>query len=393
MNSSQRRSQVSNSSRGGSAAEPDMQQLHSKIDKLVELVSRQTHELRQLKETQDELRMELGELRQDQADLREHAKMPSGPSASRASTSPGSTRSPSRSLAAKDDVQLDLDSSQEMSPSREQEAARKAAGEAGDVQETHANSPSRTAAPRSAQSVDMMKADDIRIDAKKGGLYGLAYPLLKFGCQERVRQQALKRVAAALSKGASPHSWNGPGTPLMTCVKARSIELVQALLDAKGDPDEHDDKGVSLLHRASFDGQVEIGRLLIEYKCDPNIEDRFGQTPMFFAPTRGVCELLYQAYADLNTLSHSGQSALHLAARAGLADVLSWLAGRVTQALLCLRDDDGHVCLEYAEKAGCKPEVLISIEGLARGGMRGLKLRQKGKGSESGRSLSPTSMR
>eukprot|EP00930_Biecheleria_cincta_P048370 TRINITY_DN33696_c0_g1_i1.p1 TRINITY_DN33696_c0_g1~~TRINITY_DN33696_c0_g1_i1.p1 ORF type:complete len:422 (-),score=79.95 TRINITY_DN33696_c0_g1_i1:414-1679(-) len=201
-----------------------------------------------------------------------------------------------------------------------------------------------------------------------GGLFKAAQPLLKADGPQRAKIPALRAVETILKNGASPNEWQGSGCPLREAVRAHSIELVQALLKGKADAAESDDKGVSLLHLAVFDGQDEICKLLLASGVDPNFTDCHGQTPLFFAPTRAVCNTLYKSHADMNAMNLKGQSALHLAAKAGLGEVLVWMSTRVSQALLCLRDAHDHMALDYARQVGVKPVYLEKLEQAASNG-------------------------
>jgi len=138
--------------------------------------------------------------------------------------------------------------------------------------------------------------------------------------------------------------------------------LVALLLQARASPDEHDEKGVSALHLAAFDGHAEICKVLLECRANTNYADCHGQTPLFFAPSRPVCEALFKHHADMNATNHKGASALHMAGRAGLGDVLMWLSSRVSRALLTLRDEKGAVAADYARQAGVRLEVLDKLE-------------------------------
>lgn len=173
----------------------------------------------------------------------------------------------------------------------------------------------------------------------------------------------LRAVEHALRHGAaSPSLWEGPGTPLRAAVQSRAIDLVVTLLQARGDPNERDEKGVHLLHLASFEGQAEICRALLSSKADVNARDCNGQTAMFFAPSRAVCTTLYNSHADLSLLNVQGQSAVHMAAQAGLADVLVWQSNHAARGLLCLRDNSGGLAVEYARQAGVRADVVERLE-------------------------------
>merc|ERR1712137_1301155 len=136
----------------------------------------------------------------------------------------------------------------------------------------------------------------------------------------------------------------------------------QSLLHARADPNVCDKEGVGLLHLAVFDGQVELCRELLKAKSDPNFADQHGQTPMFFAPTTSICELLFQNRADPGAVNHRSQSALHLAAHAGFIDVLVWLSSRVTRAVLEFRDNHGATAADYACHTNAGLDVLQGLQ-------------------------------
>ncbi|CAJ1420155.1 unnamed protein product [Effrenium voratum] len=197
-------------------------------------------------------------------------------------------------------------------------------------------------------------------------LFKAAQPLLRQGSSEKQRSQGMQAVEAALQSGESPNTWKGPGSPLQAAVQARSIDLATTLLRAHADPGEIDVHGVSLLHLATFHGEAALSKLLLEANANPNVTDRYAQTPIFFAPTRLMCMTLHKHQADVNMMNRKGQSALHLAARAGLGDVLHWLAAKAEPAVLGVRDASGQRALDYGKAAGLRPQMLAKLEGGAK---------------------------
>ena len=127
---------------------------------------------------------------------------------------------------------------------------------------------------------------------------------------------------------------------------------VKILLKARADPNERDDKGVSALHLAAFDGNLDLCKTLTLARADVDACDRHGQTPLFFAPNKDVCKLLIERKSDVNVLNRRGQSALHMAGRAGLHEVLAWLSSRVSQTLCELKDVHGINAKTYAKMSG-----------------------------------------
>lgn len=194
--------------------------------------------------------------------------------------------------------------------------------------------------------------------ARDPDLYSSARSLMELGSSPEQKANALRDVEVALKRGAAPHSWQGPSTPLRSAVEAHCIELVRMLLRAQADPNESDDRAVSVLHGAAFDGQWDICRELLDARAAANVADRHGQTPLFFAPSRPVCELLCSSRADIQQTNHKGQSAVHFAGQAGLDEVLLWFSDRVDVALLELHDVHGATAAYYARAAGVRPEVV-----------------------------------
>jgi len=193
-------------------------------------------------------------------------------------------------------------------------------------------------------------------------LYDLALPLLQPGSSTEQQSSALAAMERTFKSGIAPHRWQGPGTPLRAAVHAHRIDMARVVLQARANPNESDEKGVGVLHTASFDGQAELCRMLLEFKADANQADRHGQTPLFFSPVRAVCEVLFLHRADVNVMNMKKQSALHLAGRAGLGEVLVWLAGRVSKQVVETRDTHGATAAYYARHAGVQPEILIKTK-------------------------------
>jgi len=210
---------------------------------------------------------------------------------------------------------------------------------------SHDSSPLKRMQPPAAARVE--------INTEPQDLFELCRPLLERGASATEQQRSLRVITQVLKDSPdSVHIWSGPSTPLHAAVKASRVDLVRALLRAKADANEHDAKGVSALHLATFDGNAEIVRALVMARADANFCDRHGQTPLFFAPTREVCKLLLEKKADITILNRKGQSALHVAGRAGLQEVLAWLSARVTRPMLELKDVHGHTARNYAQQTG-----------------------------------------
>eukprot|EP00913_Durusdinium_trenchii_P014976 g14047.t1 len=141
------------------------------------------------------------------------------------------------------------------------------------------------------------------------------------------------------------------------------------LLRSSASANDSDAKGVTALHIAVFDGNAELCKVLLNSKADVDAADRHRQTPLFFAPSKEICRLLVERRAEVQwtqwthqmvlaqkpceagVLNRKGQSALHLAGRAGFHDVLSWLSSRVGKPIVELRDHHGNTAQMYVQQA------------------------------------------
>merc|ERR1712032_1014222 len=72
----------------------------------------------------------------------------------------------------------------------------------------------------------------------------------------------------------------------------------------------------------------------------------------------------------MNCTNNRGQSALHLASKAALGDVVIWLTGKTSRALINLRDANGTMAIDYAKTSGVRLEVIEKMEQAAGGGYK-----------------------
>merc|ERR1719162_2194483 len=82
---------------------------------------------------------------------------------------------------------------------------------------------------------------------------------------------------------------------------------------------------------------------------------------MFFVPTRSICELLARHRANISVVNTRHQSPLHLAARAGLSDVLGWMAHHIPRLMLDMRDSDDCTAQDYATSAKLAPDIIQKL--------------------------------
>ncbi|XP_067625624.1 ankyrin repeat domain-containing protein 49 [Eurosta solidaginis] len=78
-----------------------------------------------------------------------------------------------------------------------------------------------------------------------------------------------------------------------------------------------DEDGYTPLHRACYNNFVDIAKLLLQYKADPNARTKLGWTPLHSAckwSNAECAELLLQHGSDVNAKSEGDQTPLHVAA-------------------------------------------------------------------------------
>ena len=87
------------------------------------------------------------------------------------------------------------------------------------------------------------------------------------------------------------------GTPLMAATVKKNIELVKLLLQKKANPNAVDQNGSSALHFSVIFSFEEIIKLLISSKADPSIKDNRGNSALDYAEitnNKKITELLKQ---------------------------------------------------------------------------------------------------
>jgi ankyrin repeat protein len=166
-------------------------------------------------------------------------------------------------------------------------------------------------------------------------------------------------ITRLLNNGADPNVTDNLGkTPLMIAARKGELPLISKLLDCGADQTAIDTLGNTCLHHAIASGnyyavlglidtininkpnkegitplsaavqanQLDIVELLLEYKADPTIPDKYNQTPLIIAAKssynhdynpqvcQAIVQLLLASSADLNAQDMSGNTALILAA-------------------------------------------------------------------------------
>ena len=146
----------------------------------------------------------------------------------------------------------------------------------------------------------------------------------------------------------------GPDALLADAAEKMDRTRIRALLQQRVDVNTPQVDGMTALHWAAYQDDLETEELLLRAGANVKAANRYGVTPLSLACTNGnsaMVELLLKAGADPNTALPGGETALMTAARAGkLGPVKSLL---IRGAAVDSRDDrHGQTALMWAAAEG-----------------------------------------
>jgi len=151
-----------------------------------------------------------------------------------------------------------------------------------------------------------------------------------------------KTVNELLEKGADPDVRGYAGkTALFWAVERGYLPVVNQLLDHHADPDIRSTAGLTPLMEAAKNGQVEIVRSLVNHHADLDAREGddglpgtldvsagTGMTPLMMAVVGGhrdVVRVLLESGADTTIRNRAGESALDLAVKGEITDIIDLL--------------------------------------------------------------------
>ncbi|MFG0333681.1 MAG: ankyrin repeat domain-containing protein [Maioricimonas sp. JB049] len=155
-----------------------------------------------------------------------------------------------------------------------------------------------------------------------------------------VRFNKPESVRLLLDAGADPNIADSQGeTPLLSATfmhgGAAAPQIPAMLLEAGAAPNVHSiHADQTPLHRVAKSGIATLTRVLLDAGANPDIRQKYDETPLHVARTADVARLLIDAGADLESREHNGNTPIHTAVAGHRHDVVEVLlaAGASTEA-------------------------------------------------------------
>jgi len=153
---------------------------------------------------------------------------------------------------------------------------------------------------------------------------------------------------------------------LFQLVRAGDAARLQRLFERGFDaPNIRDGKGNSLLMLASYNGQIETTRVLLENGGDPQIANDMGQIPLAGAAFKGNTEmarLLIEHGANVNARMSDGKTPLMFAAMFNRTEIIDLLLEHGADASIPAGDGSTALSLARAMGAETAQARLSSLE-------------------------------
>jgi ankyrin repeat protein len=169
-----------------------------------------------------------------------------------------------------------------------------------------------------------------------------------------------KIVSYLLSKGAEVDAKADYGGAIHIATEKEYATIVRTLLQWKANPNLKDKWGQSPLHKATRNSNAQIAQMLIQAVGDVSSVDSEGRTPLHRCKSVAVAKALLEAGANINSLDGNGYNALHWAATPReIVDTatIKFLLARGINA--SAKEKTGLTPLELAKKS--EQTVLVTI--------------------------------
>ncbi|MCC8377501.1 MAG: ankyrin repeat domain-containing protein [Rickettsia endosymbiont of Graphium doson] len=161
-------------------------------------------------------------------------------------------------------------------------------------------------------------------------------------------------VQALLDKEADVNAKDKDGfTPLFAAYRNHSTKITELLLEKGANPDVINPKTKSsILYNACNEGDLNIIKLLLKHKANPNLTTFNGTTPLMAACEKGdleIAALLLKNGADINKSNNNGDNALFLACKNGNLELVKML---VENGVDLKKGSRGMIASSIAKKNG-----------------------------------------
>ena len=116
--------------------------------------------------------------------------------------------------------------------------------------------------------------------------------------------------------------------PLLNATCKGDVERIKELIQQGVDVNEKNDKNITAVWCACYNGNNKALQLLLESGADPNISDIYQQTPLFVACYQGNFEnvqLLVTYNCSIHSRDYERHTALHSASDAGREEIIRFL--------------------------------------------------------------------
>lgn len=143
---------------------------------------------------------------------------------------------------------------------------------------------------------------------------------------------------------------------LFQLVRSSDAERMRGLFEKGFDaPNIRDGKGNTLLMLASYNGQLEMTRVLLENGANPQIANDMGQIPLAGAAFKGnkeMARILIEHGADVNARMPDGKTALMFAAMFNQLEIIDLFVEK--GADISLKSADGATAETMAQMMGAE---------------------------------------
>ena len=161
---------------------------------------------------------------------------------------------------------------------------------------------------------------------------------------DAISNNNINEVKRFIRKNANLNSQiaNTKVTPLHLAVQKGNLDIVKILLEAKADPNLASIDGATPLHLAALSGNLGVVEALLKADAKPNLAMNDGYTPLHLALQKGnlgVVKVLLKAKANPNLVMNDNITPLHLAIQIGNLDIVKALLEAKANPDLAMNDD------------------------------------------------------